>query len=292
MQIGCIETGGTKINYGIGNEKGEILQSHSMATANPKDNMQVLWDFYSKNKVDRIGIGSFGPIIINKNSPKYGEIQPTSCHTKSVWAGYNILSELKKNIDADIYLDTDVGAAAMGELIFGYDNMYDNLAYITVGTGVGVGIVINKKPISGLMHPEGGHMLVQRHIDDVPISACPFHDCCVEGLIAGGSLEKRYGIKSAQIPNSHICWDYFASYLGQLVVNTILFASPQKIIIGGGVIMRRKYLLDNTIKYVDKLLNSYIDVPTLAGESLNEYISLPKLGDNAGLCGAIALTLD
>ncbi|MEK5444711.1 ROK family protein [Fredinandcohnia sp. FSL W7-1320] len=285
MLIGGIEAGGTKFVCGIGNEHGEIIERVTFPTTTSEETMAKVFAFFRDKEVEAIGIGSFGPIDVDKASETYGYITQTP---KVKWKNYNIVGELKKQFDVPIGFHTDVTAAALAESTWGAAKSVDSCLYMTVGTGIGVGAVINGQPFQGLTHPEMGHILVKRHPNDTFEGFCPYHGDCLEGLAAGPALEKRWNKKGQELTDQPEVWDMEAYYLAQALMNYILVLSPKKIVVGGGV-MKQEHLLPLVRKQVLELLNGYIAVPEITPENIDDYIVLPGLGDNAGLAGAIAL---
>lgn len=286
MILGAIEAGGTKFVCALGNEKGEVFERVSFPTTTPEETMGKVVEFFKVKKIEALGVGSFGPIDPNLNSPTYGYITTTP---KPHWGNFNVLGELKKHFNVPMAFDTDVNGAALGEIKWGAAKGLKSALYITVGTGIGAGAVAESNMINGLLHPEMGHIYVRRHPDDTYKGRCPFHGDCLEGLAAGPAIEARWGIKGDKLPSDHEAWDIEAYYLAQALVNYILILSPEKIIMGGGV-MKQKQLFPLIRKHVKKLLNGYIAKEELNSD-IDSYIVYPKLGDNAGICGAIALSL-
>lgn len=287
MLIGAIEAGGTKFVLGIGNEKGEILERLSIPTEAPEITMPKVIDFFKNKDIKAIGVGSFGPIDPNPSSNTYGYITTTP---KLKWSNYNIIGELKKHFNMPIAFDTDVNGAALGEIKWGIAQNLKSAVYITVGTGIGAGAVVEGNMIHGLLHPEMGHISVKRHPQDNYEGNCPFHKDCLEGLAAGPAIEARWNISGKDIPQDHIAWEIEAYYISQFIINLILILSPEKIILGGGV-MNQSFMLPMIRKQVKELLNSYINKKELNDE-IENYIVSPGLKDNAGLCGSIALALN
>ncbi len=286
MILGAIEAGGTKFVCAIGNEKGEVLERVSFPTTTPEDTMRKVVDFFKGREIISMGVGSFGPIDPNRYSPTYGYITTTP---KPHWGNYNILGELKKHFKIPMEFDTDVNGAALGELKWGAARGLNSALYITVGTGIGAGAVVEGEMVNGLLHPEMGHIYVRRHAEDTYEGGCPYHKDCLEGLAAGPAIEARWGIRGDMLPADHKAWDMEAYYLAQALVNYILILSPEKIIMGGGV-MKQQQLFPKIRAYVQELLKGYIAKEELASK-IDEYILYPELGDNAGICGALALAL-
>lgn len=287
MRIGAIEGGGTKFVCGIGNEHGVIEDRISFPTEQPDKVMAQIVDYFQDKQVEAIGIGTFGPIDIDRNSPTYGYVTTTP---KPGWSGFPFVDTLKHSFDLPMGWDTDVNAAAYGEAVWGAAAGLDSCVYYTIGTGVGVGVYVEGSLVHGLAHPEGGHILPRRHPDDHYKGACPYHGDCLEGLAAGPSLEKRWGVKGNKLPLDHPAWAMEAYYIGQAVASTILLLSPKRVILGGGV-MGQKQLLPLIREEVKRNLNGYVNSNAILNY-INHYIVSPGLGDNAALCGALALGVE
>ena len=284
MRLGAIEAGGTKFVCGIGNEHGEVIERISIPTTTPEETMGQVIDFFKNKEVDAIGVGSFGPVDLDVSSPTYGFITSTP---KKYWNQFDLVGGLKKRFDVPIGFDTDVNAAALGESVWGAAKGLDSCLYMTVGTGIGVGAVAEGKLIHGMLHPEMGHILVRRHEKDAYQGSCPFHGDCLEGMAAGPAIEARWGKKGVDLAGDSDVWELEAYYLAQALVNYILVISPQKIIIGGGV-MKQEQLFPLVREHTVKLLNGYLQHENIL-KNIDQYIVPPGLGDNAGLCGALAL---
>ncbi|MBW5448295.1 ROK family protein [Cohnella sp. CFH 77786] len=287
MRIGAIEAGGTKFVCGIGNQAGEIEDRISFATGQPGETLEQVIAYFKDKGVEAIGIGSFGPIDIDRKSPTYGFVTTTP---KPGWSGYDFLGTLRRAIDVPFGWDTDVNSAAFGEAVWGAARGLDSCVYFTVGTGIGVGVYAEGKLVHGLVHPEGGHILMRRHPEDDFEGICPYHGDCLEGMSAGPAIEKRWGVPGSRLSESHPAWRLEAYYIGQAVAGTILLLSPKRIILGGGV-MKQAHLLPLIREEVKRFLNGYVSAnEVMAG--IDSYIVPPGLGDNAGLSGALALGLE
>ncbi|MED4954950.1 ROK family protein [Paenibacillus macerans] len=287
MRIGVIEAGGTKFICGVGNEKGEILDRISFPTEAPEKTLEQAVSYFRGKGVEAIGIGSFGPIDLDRSSPTFGRVTTTP---KPGWSGFDIVGYMKENYPVPIGFDTDVNAAVFGEVKWGAAKGLDSCVYYTVGTGVGVGVYTEGRLVHGLVHPEGGHVLIRRHPEDSFGGLCPYHSDCLEGMASGPALEKRWGVKGSELPADHQAWEMEAYYLAQAISGVILLLSPKKVILGGGV-MHQKQLFPLIRKEVTQILNGYVASPAIL-EGLVNYIVPPALGDNAGLCGALALGIE
>ena len=284
---GALEAGGTKMVCAIGDENGNILERISIPTRTPAETMGPMIDFFRGKGIRALGIGCFGPVDLNKKSPTYGYITSTP---KLAWQNFPIVAEFQKALGVPVGFDTDVNAAALGEATWGCTKDVENSIYITVGTGVGVGVIIGGKPYHGMMHPEGGHILLGRHPDDPMVgSGCPFHENCLEGLAAGPSLEKRWGVKGAELTGRKEVWQLEAYYIGQALADYILILSPERIVLGGGV-THQEGLLALIRQETAKQLAGYIR--TAAIDHLDSYIVGVSLNDNQGVMGAVKLAMD
>ena len=249
--------------------------------------MPPMIEFFKNKGISALGIGCFGPVDLDKKSPTYGYITSTP---KLAWTNYPIVAEFEKALGVPVGFDTDVNAAALGEATWGCTKDVENSIYITIGTGVGVGVIVNGKPYHGMIHPEGGHILLARHPQDPMVgSGCPFHENCMEGLAAGPSLEKRWGVKGAELADRMEVWEMEAWYIGQAITNYIMILSPERIICGGGV-MHQPCLLPLIRKEVERQMNGYIKGKGM--DDLNNYIVGVSLNDNQGAMGAVKLAMD
>ncbi|MBF4805727.1 MAG: ROK family protein [Pseudoleptotrichia goodfellowii] len=282
--IAAVEAGGTKFICGLGTEEGKIIEKINIPTTNPEETMKRVIEYFKDKKFDVMGVGSFGPIDPVKGSETYGYITKTP---KPYWSDYNMIGELKKHYDVPMEFDTDVNGAALAESWWGAGKGLKNLIYITVGTGIGAGAVVNGTMLQGLTHPEMGHIFLKRHPEDKFEGRCPFHKDCLEGMAAGPAIEDRWGKKGQELMDKDEVWELEAYYLAQALVNYILILSPQRIIMGGGV-MKQQQLFPLIRKNVQKFLNNYVYKKEIL-EEIEKYIVYPGLGDDAGFIGSIAL---
>ncbi|WP_163531269.1 ROK family protein [Halobacillus ihumii] len=284
MLLGSIEAGGTKFVCTVANEKGEIINTKQFKTERPEITMGNVKSFFSNYNMEAIGIGTFGPADINKNSKTYGYITSTP---KREWINYPILDEMKKTFDIPIGFNTDVNVSALGESIYGAAKGLNSCLYMTVGTGVGAGAVINGQLLEGLTHPEMGHITVGKHKDDPFDGACPYHHNCLEGMASGVAIEQRWDDKGTNLSNNKKVWVLEAFYLAQGIATYILILSPKKVILGGGVI-KQKQLLPQIQKNVQKILNDYLQFKELS-EDIDNYIVTPGIEGLSGALGGIEL---
>lgn len=282
---GAIEAGGTKFVCAVVDEELSIIDTVTISTEEPEVTMKSAVEFFEGyDGIKSIGIGAFGPIEINPDSDRYGEILNTP---KLKWRNFNIYKSLKEAFDIPIKIDTDVNAAALGEYMEGYGKGKRSALYITVGTGVGAGFVIEGKTLYGLTHPEMGHVLIRPMKGDDFEGFCPSHGNCLEGMVAGPAVEKRTGKKGHELSEDDKVWDYVADYLGQACMSFNLVLSPEVILIGGGV-AQQAHLFPKIRAAFKKHMNGYMDHEVLNGD-LDDYILYPKNGQKAGLIGAIYL---
>ncbi|MEW4429876.1 ROK family protein [Paenibacillus pabuli] len=287
MRIGAIEAGGTKIVCGIGNEQGHMEEWCSFPTEHPEITLAKVSDYFRDKGVVAIGMGSFGPIDLKPDSLTYGYITTTP---KSEWENCNVVGILKREFPVPLGWDTDVNAAALGEVTWGAAQGLDNCVYYTIGTGVGVGIIAGGKRIHGLLHPEGGHIRTRRHPQDHFAGLCKYHGDCLEGLAAGPAIEARWQTPGSELPTDHLAWEIESFYIAESVTTSILLHSPQKIILGGGV-MQQMHLFPMIREQVVHNLHGYVNVPELL-QHIDQYIVPPGLGQHAGLYGALALGIE
>jgi len=283
MLLGALEAGGTKMVLAIGNENGEILEQCSIPTETPSITIPKIIEYFKQKKTVALGIGSFGPIDLEKNSKTYGYITSTP---KLAWANYDIVGDIKNALSIPIGFDTDVNASALGEATWGITKDVDSSIYITVGTGIGVGVYQNGSLLHGMLHPEAGHILLNKHPKDNFGGVCPYHPNCMEGLASGPSIEKRWGKKAIELKDNAEVWDMEAFYLAQGIVNYILTLAPHRIVLGGGV-MHQEQLFPLVRSKVIELLGGYIQTSQL--RNIDAYIVPASLKDNQGIMGCLQL---
>ena len=230
-----------------------------------------------------LGVGAFGPVDVVKGSSTYGYILNTP---KLAWKNYNLVGTLEKELGIPVGVDTDVNGSCLGEMTYGCAKGLDTVVYITIGTGIGAGIAVGGKLLHGMMHPEAGHMLIAKNSHDPGKSVCPYHDSCFEGLASGPSIEARWGKKAVELVDKSIVWELESEYIAKGLMNMILTVSPQKIILGGGV-MHQEQLFPMIRSKVISMLNGYYTTKEL--ENMDNYIVPASLQDNQGIMGAIKL---
>lgn len=285
---GGIEAGGTKFMCAVGTGPDDLWAEVRFPTTTPKETIGRAIQFFQQQKKESltaIGIASFGPVDLNPSSPTFGCITGTP---KPGWAHTDFVGTIRQALGVPVSLDTDVNAAALGEYRWGAARGLDTFIYLTVGTGIGGGGMVSGKLIHGLIHPEMGHIRIPHDRDIDPYAgSCPYHGDCLEGLAAGPALEGRWGQRGETLPADHPAWLLEADYLALGLVNFICVLSPQRIILGGGV-MQQHQLFPLVRRRVQELLNDYLPV-TAISDQIDDYIVPPGLGNRAGVLGAIAL---
>lgn len=283
MILGALEAGGTKMVCAIGDERGTLFDRMTIPTTTPEETMPQLISYFQKHNIEALGIGTFGPADLNPASENYGCITTTP---KLAWTNFNIRKAFTDALQIPVGIDTDVNAAALGEASFGCMQDVDNGIYITIGTGIGVGILAEGKLLHGMLHPEGGHILLERHSSDYFSGCCPYHKNCFEGLASGPAIEGRYGKKANLLAHLPEVWELEADYIAKALVNYILILSPKRIVLGGGV-MHQEQLFPLVRKKTAEYLNGYIKTTLL--ENPDTYIVPPSLNDNQGVLGCLKL---
>jgi fructokinase len=286
MKIGALEAGGTKMVCAVGNENGEIFEQVSIPTETPDITMPKLIEYFTGKGIVALGIGCFGPVCLDKKSPKYGHITSTP---KLAWRDYDIVGAFKRALNIPIGFDTDVNGSALGEATFGCAKGLPNVLYLTIGTGIGAGIFVEGNLLHGNLHPEAGHIPLRRHPDDKYEGCCPYHLDCFEGLASGPAIEGRYKTSAKNLADEPRVWEMEAYYIAQALVTYILTLAPHKIILGGGV-MHQEQIFGYVRRFVREMLAGYIDTPEIA--DINNYIVPAGLKDDQGIIGALVLGRD
>ena len=285
MLFGTLEAGGTKMVLSVGNEHNELLEQASIPTEAPGKTIPEMISWFRNKGIAALGIGTFGPVDLNPASPTYGWITKTP---KPGWTDTPLLPPMRDALGVPALIDTDVNAAALAEWQLGAAKGLKSCLYVTVGTGIGAGLVIEGRLVHGLVHPELGHMLLRQEPDDpAPDGFCPYHRGCLEGLASGPAMEKRWGTKAQYLAPDHKAWELEASYLAQMCMNAICAFSPEKIILGGGV-MQQKHLFPRIRSKTQALLNGYVQAGEIL-ERIDGYIVEPGLGTKSGATGALLL---
>lgn len=283
---GAIEAGGTKFVCGIGTNPDD-LETVVIRTTNPEKTVGEAIDWFrdSGNPIRAVGIGSFGPIDINRESPTFGRITSTP---KPGWRNYDIAGAVAGAMRVPVGFDTDVNAAVLGETRWGAAAGLADSMYLTVGTGIGGGAIVNGSVLHGLVHPEMGHIRIPHDYKEDPFAGCcPFHGDCLEGLASGPAMEARWRTAPERLPADHKAWELEARYIALGLVSWICTLSPKRIILGGGV-MSQPFLLGRIRETLADLLGGYIQAREL-NAGLDDYVVAPKLGNRAGVIGSLVL---
>ena len=267
----------------IGDETGKIFEQISIPTITPEETVPKMVEYFKKANVEALGIACFGPIDPDKISPTYGHITSTP---KLPWQNYNIVKAFEDALGCPAGFDTDVNGSVLGEVTFGQAKGKKCVAYATIGTGVGVGVFIEGKLLHGMLHPEAGHVLIQKRADDGYPGRCPFHKNCLEGMAAGPAIEERWGKKAIELKDKKEVWDLEAYYIAQALTGYVLTLSPEMIILGGGV-MHQEQLFPMIRNYVKEMLNGYIKTEEI--ENMDSYIVPASLNDDQGIMGCLEL---
>ncbi|MBN2549280.1 MAG: ROK family protein [Anaerolineales bacterium] len=289
---GGIEAGGTKFVCMAASGPDEIIAETRFPTTQPGETIQKAVDFFApflqRGELKAIGIGSFGPVDLDPASPTYGYITTTP---KPGWAQTDLRGGILRAFDLPVAFETDVNAAAIGEHSWTPENSrFDPFLYVTVGTGIGVGVIANGRPLHGLVHPEMGHFPLPHDWRRDPFpGVCPYHGDCFEGLATGPSMKARWGQPAETLPDDHPGWDLEAEYIALGLVDMIYAYSPMRIVLGGGV-AQHPGLHERIRGKVLRILNGYVRSPAIL-ERIDDYIIPPTLGGRSGVLGAIALAI-
>lgn len=286
---GGIEAGGTKFVCIAASNPRHIVGQARIPTTTPEETLEAVIGFFkplvSSGQIRSIGIGSFGPLDTDPASHTRGQITATP---KPGWSNTDIRGVIERALHIRVSIDTDVNAAALGEYRWGASRGCDPSLYLTIGTGIGGGCIINGKPHNGLLNPEMGHLHIPHDILRDPFrGSCPFHVDCLEGLASGTAIHARFQVAGETLPDDHPFWDVEAVYIASALVNYILILSPKKIVIGGGV-MARTFLFPMIRRKVQDLLRGYVSHPKILTD-IDTYILPPALGGLSGSLGAVAL---
>ncbi|SER68226.1 fructokinase [Butyrivibrio fibrisolvens] len=286
MIYGGIEAGGTKMICVIGDENGKILDRMQIPTKTPEETMPIMIDYFKGKDIKALGIACFGPIDLNRDSKTYGYITSTP---KLAWKNYDIVGAFKKELGVPIGFDTDVNGSLLGEITWGCAKGLTDALYLTIGTGVGGGVMAGGKLLHGMLHPELGHIKMAVADGDTYKGKCPYHGTCFEGMAAGPAIEDRWGKKAVELTDDDKVWDLESTYIAQALCTYILTLSPQIIILGGGV-MHQEQLFPLIRKKVLEQLNGYIVTKEL--KDIDNYIVPASLNDDQGIMGSIKLAMD
>lgn len=284
-----IELGGTK-SLAILAHGRDIVDLIRLPTLSPAETLGALRDQlrgWQESKGFRsLGIASFGPLQLDAAKPSLGVMLDTP---KAGWSSANVAGELTAGLTCPWAIDTDVNGAALAEYHWGAGQGCDSLCYITIGTGVGGGLVIGGHAVHGAMHPEIGHLRLRRSAGDDFEGNCPFHGDCIEGLISGPALARRFSGDPALIPDEDARWRHVASDIAELASAILFTTSAQRILVGGGIGIARPGLIETARGLVVARAGRYL--PFIDKDTIQTVLSLPALGDQAGPLGAIALAM-
>jgi fructokinase len=285
-----IEAGGTKFLCVVGSGPDDIRAETRIPTTSPAETLRETLEFFRAQRAQHgpltaAGIASFGPVDLDPASPTYGFITSTP---KAGWAQTDMVGPVRQALGVPVRFDTDVNAAALGEAGWGAAQGLDDFIYLTVGTGIGGGGLVNGKLMHGLVHPEMGHVRIPHdRAADPFMGACPFHGDCLEGLASGPAMNARWGQPAAGLPDDHQAWALEARYLALALNNFVCTLSPRRIILGGGV-MERLSLFPRIHAELQALLNEYVQAPPVTSD-IDHYVVPPAFGARAGILGALAL---
>ena len=290
--FGGVEAGGTKFVCAVGTGPADLRARVEIRTSSPQETITLVAAFLAEQakgeRLAAIGIGSFGPVDLRPGSPHFGFITSTP---KPGWQMTDLAGPIRRALNVPVVFETDTNAAAWGEHCWGAAQGLESFVYFTVGTGIGGGGMVEGRLIHGLLHPEMGHLRVPHDWQADPFpGACPFHGDCWEGLASGPAIEARWGCEGQRLPPDHPAWPLEARYLAFGVANLVYSLSPQRLVMGGGV-MRQAALFPAIRQRVLALLNGYIQADEII-RRIDQYIVPPTFGDNAGVLGAIALAAD
>jgi fructokinase len=290
VTFGGIEAGGTKFVCVVGTGPDDVRAEARVPTTTPAETLGEVLRFFRAEQaihgpLHAIGIGSFGPVDLQPTSSRYGSITSTP---KPGWAETDLIGPFRREFGVPVAFDTDVNAAALGEWRYGAAQGLDAVVYLTVGTGIGGGTLVGGRLLHGLVHPEMGHLRVPHDLSADPFAgACPYHGDCLEGLASGPAMAARWGQPAHTLPADHPGWALEAHYLAMALHNVVCALSPQRIVIGGGV-MEQPHLLPRVRHELGRLLNGYIQAPGVL-DDMAHYVVAPALGRRSGVIGALAL---
>lgn len=288
-----VEMGGTKCVCILGTGPDDVRAVERLPTRGYDETLRDIEGIIERwrsqyGKIRALGIASFGPLDLRTQSHTYGYVTSTA---KAGWRNSDVARRLEKRFGVPVGFDTDVNGAALAEGRWGAGAGLRNFAYVTVGTGIGVGTVVDGKTVFGLNHTELGHIRIARRAGDRFPGICKFHGDCVEGLASGPAIEARAGMPPAKIAADHAVWDLVAHDLGQLLHTMVLTTAPQRIFLGGGVLSAQTHLFGRIQRELSRSLNGYIEAAELR-EGIAQYIVPPGLGTMSGPLGALALAVD
>jgi fructokinase len=288
-----IEMGGTKCVCTLGTGPDDVRAQETFPTQHPETTLGAIAELLDSwrarfGQFAALGVAAFGPIDLLRDSPNYGRIRATP---KELWRDVDLLGFFSRRFEVPVGLTTDVIGAALAEGRWGGARGLTDYAYVTVGTGVGVGLIMAGKPVIGRHHPEMGHLRIARMPGDHWPGSCPFHGACVEGLASGPSIEARCGQSAGNVPPDSPVWDTVAHAIAQLAHVLAVSVAPQRILIGGGVASAHPELFPRIRQALARSLNGYLGMDEV-GSGLDRYIVPPGLGNGAGPLGALAVAAE
>lgn len=283
MRLGALEAGGTKMVCAIGDENGTIFEQVSIPTETPEITIPKLLAYFEDKEIEGLGIASFGPVELDEADPNYGCITTTN---KVAWRNYNIRQAFLEKLRCPVGFDTDVNGSVLGEVTFGQAKGKNCVLYLTIGTGVGAGICINGSLLHGMLHPEAGHVMIQKKSWDHFEGTCDYHKNCLEGHAAGPAIEVRWGKKALELADREEVWELEADYIAQALTGYIMTISPNMLILGGGV-MHQKQLFPMIRQKVQEYLGGYLQTQEL--QDMEHYIVPASLHDDQGIMGCLEL---
>jgi fructokinase len=283
---GGVETGGTWCVCALGTGPDDVRECVEFPTTTPEETLERIVSFFRSHPAPAaVGIGSFGPLDVDPSSPTWGRVTTTPKHG---WQHAAVATVVRERLDVPVAFDTDVTAAALAEQRWGAGRGLPSVCYLTVGTGIGAGLVLDGQPVRGLVHPEAGHMRVPHDQERDPFGGvCPTHGDCWEGLASGEAIGRRWGTPAYELPDEHEAWALEGEYLALGILAIVSVVSPHRVILGGGV-TQRPSLLPIVRRCLRELIAGYLDTPLLNAR-IDDYIVPPALGDEAGVLGGIAL---
>jgi fructokinase len=271
----------------VGTGPDNIVAESRFPTTKPDETIGQAIAFFEQfqSELTAVGIGTFGPIDLKRSSPTYGYITSTP---KPDWSNTDLAGRIGRALEVVVGFDTDVNAAALGEQRWGAAQGLENFIYLTVGTGIGGGGMVEGRLVHGLVHPEMGHISMPHDLALDPFPGrCPYHSDCLEGMASGPAIADRWGQAGHSLADDHPAWELEAHYLAHALKTFITILSPERIILGGGV-MAQKQLFPLIRRRVQSYLNGYVQSPAILAD-IDSYIVPPELGGKAGVLGSLAL---
>jgi fructokinase len=284
-RYGAIEGGGSKFLCAISDAQGQVLAQQRIPTRDPASTLAAVAAFFEPYRptLTALGLACFGPLQLqNVGGRAEGRLLRTP---KPGWSGTPLRATLEQALHLPVFTDTDVNGAALGEQRWGALRGTSTGAYITVGTGVGVGVLLGGRPLHGALHPELGHL---RSVDASFAGQCPFHGSCIEGLVSAPAIEARTGYSAHTVPADHEVWPRVADTLAQLLHAVVLAYAPERIVLSGGVLAQEGLRVAVATRLATSL-GGYMPLADLDELRIHDYVVAPELADQAGIAGAFAL---